>query len=127
MHDAAKMLDILARFRVKGFKLSIDDFGTGYSSLVQLQRLPFSELKIDKSFVMSMHESADARVIVHAITDLAHNLGLSVVAEGVENEIALSMLSEKRCDVAQGYFISRPCAGPVVSEFASNWKSPENP
>ncbi|MSO54912.1 MAG: EAL domain-containing protein [Rhodospirillales bacterium] len=124
MSDAARMMEILTRFRLKGFKLSIDDFGTGYSSLMQLQRLPFSEVKIDKSFVMSMHDSPDAAVIVRAITDLGHNLGLSVVAEGVESEAALKMLSKNSCDIAQGYFISGPSDGAVVSEFASRWQSP---
>jgi len=124
MSEAARMLDILARFRVKGFKLSIDDFGTGYSSLVQLHRLPFSEIKIDKSLVMAMHESSDARVIIHAITELGHNLDLSVVAEGVENAGALKALAEKSCDTAQGYFISKPCDGAHVADIASRWTPP---
>lgn len=124
MSEASRMLDILARFRVKGFNLSIDDFGTGYSSLVQLHRLPFSEIKIDRSLVMSMHESSDAQVIVRAITDLGHNLGLAVVAEGVENAAALKLLAERNCDDAQGYFISRPCSGEDVSGFASRWSPP---
>jgi EAL domain-containing protein (putative c-di-GMP-specific phosphodiesterase class I) len=124
MQDAARMMDVLTRFRLKGFKLSIDDFGTGYSSLVQLQRLPFSEIKIDKSFVMSMHESPDAAVIVQAITDLGHNLGLTVVAEGVESAAALDMLVGKNCDIAQGYFISRPFAGAALPDFAARWSFP---
>ena len=124
MQDAARMMDVLTRFRLKGFKLSIDDFGTGYSSMVQLQRLPFSEIKIDKSFVMSMHESPDSAAIVRAITDLGHNLGLTVVAEGVENDTALDMLAGRNCDIAQGYFISRPFEGSTLSEFAARWTLP---
>jgi EAL domain-containing protein (putative c-di-GMP-specific phosphodiesterase class I) len=124
MQDAARMMDVLTRFRLKGFKLSIDDFGTGYSSLVQLQRLPFSEIKIDKSFVMSMHESSDSAAIVRAITDLGHNLGLTVVAEGVESDTAMDMLAGRNCDIAQGYFISRPFEGAVLSDFAARWRPP---
>src|SRR6202041_3009883 len=80
MREALQMMDVLTRLRLKGFKLSIDDFGTGYSSLVQLQRLPFSEIKIDKSFVTSMNWNEGCRTIVKAVTDLAHNLGLKSVA-----------------------------------------------
>src|SRR5207244_9365887 len=86
MRHAIQMMDVLTRLRVKGFKLSIDDFGTGYSSLIQLRKMPFSELKIDVSFVTQMLEDRDCEVIVPAIIDLAHKLGLEPVAEGVESE-----------------------------------------
>ncbi|HUN50871.1 MAG TPA: EAL domain-containing response regulator [Candidatus Sulfotelmatobacter sp.] len=106
MSDAVQAMDILARLRLKGIRLSIDDFGTGYSSLVQLQRMPFSEIKIDHAFVAECAQSADSRVIVKTIVDLAHNLGMKAVAEGVETEGAAQYLSEIGCDQMQGYYVS---------------------
>ena len=121
MQDTAGMMDVLVRLRVRGFELSIDDFGTGYSSLVQLQRLPFTEIKVDKSFVTSMLESPDSRAIVHATITLGHALNLSVVAEGVESEAALKALAEMQCDTVQGFFISTPMSATEVAEFAATW------
>src|SRR5690606_33440572 len=86
LSDPTTSLDLLTRLRFKGFRLSIDDFGVGYSSIAQLARLPFSELKIDKSFVMSAATSAEARTIIRAMIGLAHGLELEVTAEGVEDE-----------------------------------------
>jgi len=108
MQDAVQMMDVLTRLRFKGFKLAIDDFGTGYSSLVQLHRLPFSEIKIDGTFVADCATSAESRSIVRLVIDLAHALGMQAVAEGVEKAEALDLLRELGCDQAQGYFISRP-------------------
>jgi diguanylate cyclase (GGDEF)-like protein len=108
MTDPARVLIILERLRSMGFTLSIDDFGTGYSSLAYLKKLPVSELKIDKSFVMDMLASENDAVIVRATVDLAHNLGLKVTAEGVETEEALAALEGFGCNVAQGYFFSKP-------------------
>ena len=93
-----------------GGRLAIDDFGTGYSSLAYLQRLPVDEIKIDRSFVTSLDTVSDDEVIVRSTIDLAHNLSLTVVAEGVEDENVLTMLAEQGCDAAQGYFFRRPCA-----------------
>jgi diguanylate cyclase (GGDEF)-like protein/PAS domain S-box-containing protein len=101
--------EILGRLHDMGEKMSIDDFGTGYSSLAYLQRLPVDEIKIDRSFVTSLAVPSDDEVIVRSTIDVAHNLGLSVVAEGVEDENVLEMLAEHACDAAQGYFFSRPC------------------
>jgi EAL domain-containing protein (putative c-di-GMP-specific phosphodiesterase class I) len=115
--EPVKMMDTLTRFRLKGFHLSIDDFGTGYSSLAQLQRLPFSEMKIDKSFVMRMAKVEDCRVIANAVIDLAHNLSLAAVAEGVETKEVLRLLTERGCDLAQGYYISRPLTPEGVPDF----------
>jgi len=92
-----------------GEQISIDDFGTGHSSLVYLQQLPVDELKIDRSFVMNLATEPSDAVIVRSTIDLAHNLGLTVVAEGVEDQVALDMLVDYGCDSAQGYFFSRPC------------------
>lgn len=97
----------LTRFRLKGMRLAMDDFGTGYSSLIQLHRMPFSELKIDMSFVQELGKGSDAEVIVRSIVDLGHNLGLSVCAEGVETKFALDFLKSHGCDQAQGYYISK--------------------
>jgi EAL domain-containing protein (putative c-di-GMP-specific phosphodiesterase class I) len=100
--------DILTRFRLKNINLAIDDFGIGYSSLTQLFQMPFNEMKIDKSLLSHIENSREARIMVQALVNLAHNLGLTVCAEGVESEAALSFLSEIECDSAQGFFISRP-------------------
>jgi diguanylate cyclase (GGDEF)-like protein len=108
MTDPIRVLVIVERLRSMGFQLSIDDFGTGYSSLAYLKKLPVSELKIDQSFVMDMLASENDVVIVRATIDLAHNLGLKVTAEGVENAEALEMLKRFGCDIGQGYFFSRP-------------------
>ena len=99
---------MLNRLSEQGFKLSIDDFGTGYSSLAYLKRLPVDELKIDKSFVMGMEAGEDDAMIVRSTIDLAHNLGLTVVAEGVETAAILARLRTLACDEAQGYHIALP-------------------
>ncbi|MCA8908769.1 MAG: EAL domain-containing response regulator [Rhodospirillaceae bacterium] len=108
MSDPVLAMDILTRLRIKGFRLSIDDFGTGYSSLVQLQRMPFSELKIDRAFVADCHMSPQARMIIKTMVDLAHNLGLSAIAEGVENNEILETVRELGCDEVQGFGIAKP-------------------
>ena len=114
MRNDESATDLLTRLRIKGIGLSIDDFGTGYSSLSQLQRLPFSEVKIDKSFVIDCTSSKENAAIVHAVIDLSHRLGLKVVAEGVETADALKLLADAGCDAAQGYFISKPIAGDKI-------------
>jgi len=108
MDDPQRAEAMLNRLSQHGFKLSIDDFGTGYSSLGYLKRLPVDELKIDKSFVMGMEDDHDDEMIVRSTIDLAHNLGLTVVAEGVENAAILERLRALSCDEAQGYHVSRP-------------------
>ena len=117
MSDVASSLDILVRLRMKGFGLSIDDFGTGYSSLAQLHRIPFSELKVDRSFVMTMLQSHESRAIVETCIQLAKRLGLQVVAEGVESQAILAQLVAMGCDVGQGYFWSKP----VSADSAKAW------
>jgi EAL domain-containing protein (putative c-di-GMP-specific phosphodiesterase class I) len=108
MGDAATAMDIMTRLRIKGFRLAIDDFGTGYSSLVQLQVLPFSELKIDRTFVRECDKSRQSQVIVKTMIDLARNLGLACVAEGVESRMVLDFVRNNGCDMAQGYYVSKP-------------------
>jgi diguanylate cyclase (GGDEF)-like protein/PAS domain S-box-containing protein len=108
MHDPERAADLLQRVAKLGVKLSIDDFGMGYSSLTYLRRLPISTLKIDRTFVMDMATSEQDAIIVRSTIALAHNLGVKVVAEGVENAATLSLLRVMQCDFAQGYHISRP-------------------
>jgi diguanylate cyclase (GGDEF)-like protein len=108
MLDPARAHDILSRLHALGIRIAIDDFGAGYTSLTQLKHLPISELKIDKSFVLTMQSDQANTLIVRSIIELGHNLGLSVVAEGVETAEALSMLSGLCCDVVQGYHLCRP-------------------
>lgn len=110
MTDPNRALRILEQLHELGVHLSIDDFGTGYSSLAYLKRLPVQTLKIDNSFVRSMLEDLQDELIVNSTIHLAHNLGLTVVAEGVENEALLTRLHSMGCDEAQGYFIGRPMA-----------------
>jgi EAL domain-containing protein (putative c-di-GMP-specific phosphodiesterase class I)/ActR/RegA family two-component response regulator len=105
-------LDILARMRLKGLHLSIDDFGTGYAMMQQLQRVPARELKLDMTFIQSMLVDESADVIVRKTIELAHDLDMFVVAEGVETMDQLNRLSEYGCDVAQGYLLGRP--GPIT-------------
>lgn len=108
LSDYDHVFDSLTRIRALGIDLSIDDFGTGYSSLSRLKKLPVNELKIDQSFIRDMSDNIDDEIIVKAIIDLAHNLGVSVVAEGVETMEILNKLNSLGCDIAQGHLISRP-------------------
>lgn len=112
MEDDKIGTDILTRLRIKGFELAIDDFGTGYSSMSQLSNLPFSELKIDKSFVIPLQTSSEARKIVLATVKLAQSLGITTVAEGVEDGSTMQFLQKIGCDLAQGYYIAPPMRGP---------------
>ncbi|MCQ8181722.1 EAL domain-containing protein [Methylomonas sp. SURF-1] len=108
MNDPERAMETIQRLHEMGYKLSIDDFGTGYSSLAYLKKMPLSELKIDKSFVYDLLQSDNDAVIVKATINLAHNLGLQVVAEGVEAGEVLDRLSSYSCDIAQGYWFSKP-------------------
>jgi len=108
MINPAHAINILTTLNSMGIQLSIDDFGTGFSSLSYLKKLPVHELKIDKSFVMHMMQDNNDEMIVHSTINLAHNLNLHVVAEGVEDALALQRLKQMGCDTAQGYYISHP-------------------
>ena len=120
-----KLMDTLTRFRIKGIGLAIDDFGTGYSSLMQLRQLPFTEVKIDRLFIEDSTASDDSRLIVKSVIDLAHGLGLTATAEGVETVDQLRMLRDLGCDVAQGYLIAQPLDPDALGEwqgrFAEIW------
>ncbi|MCU1668235.1 MAG: diguanylate cyclase/phosphodiesterase [Blastococcus sp.] len=108
--DSVRDSTVLADLHALGLRLSMDDFGTGYSSLSQLRQLPIDEVKIDKSFVLGMSTSQGESFIARSIIELAHNLGLRVVAEGVEDELTRNLLTEMGCDKLQGFLVSRPLA-----------------
>jgi diguanylate cyclase (GGDEF)-like protein len=125
MDDPERALSTLEHLHAMGFKLSIDDFGTGYSSLAYLKRLPVDELKIDKSFVMAMERDLDDARIVRSTIELAHNLGLTVVAEGVETIKAWALLAKLGCDEGQGYYISKPMPHDQFITWARDWQAPD--
>lgn len=108
MSDEQRALRIMSEIRSHGVQLAIDDFGTGYSSLSYLKKLPVNHLKVDRSFVINMAEDDDDRTIVQSTVDLAHNLGLEVIAEGIESVNALQLLKEMNCEIAQGFYIAHP-------------------
>ncbi|MDT7713581.1 MAG: hypothetical protein QOG46_2426, partial [Pseudonocardiales bacterium] len=108
LDDPFRTKVVLDKLSEMGIRLSIDDFGTGYSSLAYLKRLDVDELKIDRSFVMNLASAPSDAVIVRSTIDLAHNLGMNVVAEGVEDRTAQDKLVEYGCDSAQGYYVSPP-------------------
>lgn len=111
---------ILARLRLKGFSLSIDDYGTGFSSLQQLSRIPFTELKIDRSFVHGAHKRKNLRVILESALDLARRLGLSTVAEGVETLEDWRLLQQFGCNAGQGWLIGRPMPGAELPAWSKS-------
>ncbi len=118
--DPLKALESLDKLHKTGIKIALDDFGTGYSSLVQLRRLPISIIKIDRSFVFSMTKSDSDRAIVRATISMAHDLGLKVVAEGPEDKETIDALKLLECDMAQGYYISRPLEEDKFIEWMEN-------
>lgn len=115
------VMDIFARLRLRGVGLSLDDFGTGTSSLTQLYRMPFSEVKIDASLTADIGSSTTAATVTRALVDLAHNLSLSVCAEGVEAPEAFHFLDGAGCDAVQGRFICAPCAPAEAESFMRQW------
>jgi diguanylate cyclase (GGDEF)-like protein len=117
MGDSARCMEVLQRLHALGVQLSIDDFGTGYSSMSHLRRLPVDELKIDRSFVLGMTTTQQDAVLVRTAIDLGHNLGLTVVAEGVEGAEHVTALRALGCDIAQGYHYARPMVGEQLSEL----------
>jgi len=108
MRDTGAALETMRALRKLGVRLSIDDFGTGHSSLAQLRSLPVDEIKIDKSFILALGSSQDDAVIVRSAIEIGHNMGLSVIAEGVEDARSLAILRGLRCDMVQGYLFSPP-------------------
>lgn len=120
MDDPVMSLDILTRLRLRGFRLSIDDFGTGFSSMLALVRMPFSEVKVDKTFVITSADSRESRLVIKAIIELAHSLNMQVAAEGIEDNSSLELLRKMGCDQAQGYFIGRPMLPEAFIEWSEH-------
>lgn len=122
MRDVTRTMDVLLRMRIRNIGVAVDDFGTGHSSLRELQRMPFSEMKIDKSFVLDLVGNKDCAVIVNSIIDLGHNLGLKVVAEGVEDIRIWRLLAEKGCDYAQGFYLAKALPAAELDLWVKNWR-----
>jgi len=122
MGDRQTSMDVLTRLRLKGVELAIDDFGTGYSSLKQLFYMPFSELKIDASFVLEVARSQEARTMVDTMVQLAHNLGMSACCEGVETQEIWDFVASVNCDKVQGYLISRPVDSDSLVNLVREWQ-----
>jgi len=123
MADPEHAIETMNQLAGMGIELAVDDFGTGFSSLAYLKKLPIHELKIDKSFVIDMCNNDHDAVLVRSTIDLSHNLGLSVVAEGVEDQDTWNLLEILRCDKLQGYFISRPMPADMFEDWLLNWKA----
>ena len=117
--DLAMSLKLLTRLRMHGFMLSLDDFGTGYSSMQRLAQLPFSEIKVDRSFVADAAGSEEARMVVKSVVDLGHGLGLTVTAEGVEDQETLELLDALGTDLAQGFHVARPMSADQAVAWAA--------
>jgi EAL domain-containing protein (putative c-di-GMP-specific phosphodiesterase class I) len=115
--DPVKALDVLSRLRDSGVRLSLDDFGTGYSSMSYLKRLPIDELKVDRSFVGAMTSSPEDAALVQSVVDLGHNLGLEVVAEGVEDLTTTTALARLNCDIVQGFHFAHPGPARVIESW----------
>lgn len=120
--DVGSLLDIAARLRLKGFPLSIDDFGTGFSSLSQLRRLPFTELKLDRSFVIGAVSDPDSHSVLESSVSLAQRLQLETVAEGIETEEEWRLLAGMGVNRGQGYFMGRPMAAENLSTWHDDWQ-----
>jgi diguanylate cyclase len=123
MDDPVRALSTLDKLSTMNIKLSIDDFGTGYSSLAYLKRLPVNELKIDKSFILKMEQDESDMKIVQSTIDLGHNLGLKVVAEGIENNVVWDLLRKMGCDSGQGYYMSKPMPASDFEAWIKLWES----
>jgi EAL domain-containing protein (putative c-di-GMP-specific phosphodiesterase class I) len=120
MGDAQRSAVALAQLKAIGVHLSIDDFGTGYSSLSRLQSFPVDTLKIDRSFISGMGSDPETHEIVRIIVLLAHNFGLSVVAEGIENQQQMEMLKHLGCELGQGYLFSRPGEADTIEQLLAS-------
>ena len=117
MSDPQRVIRTLDQIRHLGVRFAIDDFGTGYSSFAYLTKLPVSCIKIDKSFIQNIETDRDSSVIVKSIIDLGHNLGLKIVAEGVETIQSKRMLRVFQCDEGQGYYFCRPVPADAMTQF----------
>jgi EAL domain-containing protein (putative c-di-GMP-specific phosphodiesterase class I) len=123
--DVGTSLENLTRLCMRHFALSIDDYGTGYSSMQQLARIPFSELKIDRSFVLNAAERESSRVLLSSSLEMGRKLRLKTVAEGVETLVHWNILQNLGCDIAQGYFIAKPMEAQACEDWATRWTPPD--
>jgi EAL domain-containing protein (putative c-di-GMP-specific phosphodiesterase class I) len=126
LHDPELVMDIFTRLRVKGVGLSLDDFGTGMSSLTQLYKMPFSEVKIDGSLISEVIDAKPAATVVRSIIDLAHNLSLTVCAEGVETSPQFEFLEQLGCDALQGEFIAHSMPAGEIESFIDVWNGADH-
>jgi EAL domain-containing protein (putative c-di-GMP-specific phosphodiesterase class I) len=117
MTEVGTCLENIARLRMRGFRLSVDDFGVGYSSLQQLVRVPFQELKLDRSFVTNVEVGSRAAIVLEATVALSRRLEMSTVAEGIETQAEWDFLRGLGCDIAQGYFIAKPMSASAFAEW----------
>jgi len=123
INEISHTLDVLTRLRVKGFQLSIDDFGSGYAMMRQLQHVPATELKVDRSIVERMHENTSDRVMVEKIIEMGHELKMTVIAEGVVNQMQYDLLRAKGCDGAQGYWFSYPLPADALKTWVAAYEA----
>ena len=121
MSNELQAISLLTELKSLGFRISVDDYGIGQSSLGKLKKLPVDELKIDKSFILKLDSSPTDQMIVQSTITLGHNLGLVVVAEGVENETSLQMLRKMGADSIQGYFLCRPFAAAELKPWLEHY------
>ncbi len=124
VRDAEATTEALENLDELGIQIGIDDFGTGYSSLSYLKRFPVTTIKVDRSFIMGIHDNPDDRAIVQAVIQLAHNLGLVVIAEGVEHEEQRRILADLHCDLVQGYLFGRPVPEEIMTDLLINRDGP---
>lgn len=122
LNELARTLDVLTRLRVKGIQLSIDDFGTGYAMMEQLVNIPATELKIDRLFVSSALANSSSRILVQKTIEIGHELGMKVIAEGVETEQQFDFLRKEGCDAVQGYLFSRPLPANQFTQWLDNYQ-----
>jgi len=123
MENLGNYMDILARLKIKGFKLAIDDFGTGHSSLIQLIRASFNELKIDQTFIKQLLTNNECFTITEVSISLAHKLGMHVVAEGIEDEETWNTLKDLDCDVGQGFWMAKPMVTEDFMKWLKDWEN----
>ena len=123
MTNMASGMEVISRLRLMGFNFSVDDFGTGYSNQEKLRKLPFDEIKIDRSFVTDAVQNPTLCAIVESNISLAHALGMSVVAEGAESEADCALLRSLACDEVQGFYFCRPVPNEQVIAWKNEWES----
>ena len=127
MSNIATSLEIVTRLRLKGFGLSIDDFGTGYSSMEKVKQLPFTELKVDRTFVCGAARDSVARAILESSVQMGHALGMSVIAEGAETQEDWDLLATVGCDEVQGYFVAMPMPAEEFIAWKTRWEENNRP